>query len=576
MHRRVARLLVLCCLNVLLVQGSKAWAAHAAGIDVSDFQGDMSQANWNSVFNAGKVFAWSKATEGGTFTATTFVNNMNRGTAAGIYMGAYHYAHPESNSAATDAAHFVAVAGPYLTNGHLRPMLDIEGNSFSLSTADLSTWINTFCTYVTDRYGMSADPMIYISGSPAGSEVNSSVTSHGLDVAQYPSSANDPPVPTGGPSSTGVWPTWNFWQYSSHGTTATVPGIQSTFVDLDVANGDLSYVQSLLIGGTAPPNLFQYFDANGTTAGSGIANNGSYTWEAAGFSSSSAGTDAAAWNEGNFLRLAAGTDAAASNYTITANSNHTAAGMMLQANGGGTVTINGPGVISIASGDQGFFVSASTQNLKINAVLGGSGKLVWQGSGSGTGNQPGGSLYLLGNNTYTGGTALNSGSGVNFSNDHSFGTGRITWGYTGGTATQYVLANDVATGPVTLANPVTTQAGSQLIYVGPAAAPTTFTGAWTMPSGTSRLTVGNTSHATAKMIISGNIGGSGGALTKDGNGTLVLSGANTYTGGTTLNAGTLSVSGATAELGHGQRNRLEHFYDRDIVEHRKRRSKCDQ
>ena len=59
-------------------------------------------------------------------------------------------------------------------------MLDIEGNSFSLSTADLSTWINTFCTYVTDRYGMTADPLIYMSGSPAGSEVNSSVTGHGL------------------------------------------------------------------------------------------------------------------------------------------------------------------------------------------------------------------------------------------------------------------------------------------------------------------------------------------------------------------------------------------------------------
>ena len=120
----------------LILQAPKAWAARAAGIDVSDFQGNMTQADWNSVFNAGKMFAWSKATEGGTFTATTFANNMNEGTAAGVYMGAYHYAHPETNAAATDAAHFVAVAGPYLTNGHLRPMLDIEGNAFTLSTAD--------------------------------------------------------------------------------------------------------------------------------------------------------------------------------------------------------------------------------------------------------------------------------------------------------------------------------------------------------------------------------------------------------------------------------------------------------
>jgi autotransporter-associated beta strand protein len=313
-------------------------------------------------------------------------------------------------------------------------------------------------------------------------------------------------------------------------------------VDLDVANGDINYVKSFLIGGTTPPTLFEQFDVNGTTAGSGVTNNGSYTWEAAKYSSTAAGTDATTWNEGNFLRLAAGTDAAASNYTITANSNHTFAGMFLQANGGGTVTINGPGVLSIADGDQGFYVSASTQNLKISASLAGTGRLVWQGSGSGSG----GSLYLLGNNTYSGGTLLNAGSGVNFNNDHSFGTGRITWG-----VTQQVLANDVATAPVTLANPVTTFTGGTLIYVGPAVAPVTFTGAWTLASGASTLSVGNASHTSSQMTISGNVGGSGSSLVKAGTGALILTGANTYTGGTTVNAGALTVTGASAKLGTG-------------------------
>jgi autotransporter-associated beta strand protein len=541
MRRTFAFRLFAYCAIVLIADPRLAFAARSAGIDVSDYQGTLSLANWQSIHSDGKDFAWTKATEGGTFTASTFANNMINGTQAGVYMGAYHYAHPESNTAATDAAHFVAVAGPYLTNGHLRPMLDIESNAFTLSTTDLSNWINTFCTYVTDRYGASADPLIYISASPAGSEVNSSVTSHKLDVASYGTNPVDPAVPTGNPS-TGVWPTWAFWQYGSQGRVAGIGGGTAN-VDVDVANGDITYVQSLLIGGTTPPTAFEQFDVNDTTGGSGVTNNGSYTWEAAKFSSSAAGTDPVAWNDGNFLRLAAGTDAAASNYTITANSNHTVAGMMLQTNGGGTVTIDGAGVLSIASGDQGFFVTASTQNLKISAVLGGSGKLVWQGSGSGTGNQSGGSLYLLGNNTYTGGTALNSGSGVNFNNNNSFGTGRITWGYTGGTATQYVLANDVATAPVTLANPVTTQAGATLIYVGPAAAPLTFTGAWTLPSGTSTLTIGNASHTSAKMTISGAVGGSGGALTKSGVGTLVLSGANTYDGTTTISAGTFQLGG---------------------------------
>src|SRR5207248_1201842 len=121
---------------------------------------------------------------------------------------------------------------------------------------------------------------------------------------------------------------------------------------------------------------------------------------------------------------------------------------------------------------------------------------------------------------------------------------RITLG-----TTQQVLADDVATAPVTLANPVTTNA-SQLIYVGPAAAPVTFTGAWTLASDSSEMTIGNASHTSSKMIISGAIGGSGGALLKDGVGTLVLSGANTYTGGTTISAGTLQLGngGTTGKL----------------------------
>jgi len=55
--------------------------------------------------------------------------------------------------------------------------------------------------------------------------------------------------------------------------------------------------------------------------------------------------------------------------------------------------------------------------------------------------------------------------------------------------------------------------------------------------------------ATTTSTLSGSISGAG-SLTKDGLGTLVLSGANTYTGGTILRAGALTVKGTQA-LGLG-------------------------
>ena len=324
MRRTFAFRFVVYCAIVLIAHPRLAFAVRSAGIDVSDYQGDITTTEWTQIHNDGRDFAWTKATEAGGFTATTFVNNMVRGTNAGVYMGAYHYARPDLNGgdATVDAQHFINVAGPYLTAGYLRPMLDIEAQSFGLSTTALSNWINTFCSYVTARYPNS-DPLIYIGASAAGSEVNSSVTSHGLDVAQWGSNSVDPPVPTGNPS-TGVWSNWAFWQYGSQGRVNGIGGGTAN-CDVDVANGDINFVRSYLIG-PPPVTSFERFDVNNNTAGSGVANNGSYTWEAAKYSSTSAGNDATAWHEGNFLRMAAGTDAGTNNYTITANSNHQFAG----------------------------------------------------------------------------------------------------------------------------------------------------------------------------------------------------------------------------------------------------------
>jgi autotransporter-associated beta strand protein len=283
----------------------------------------------------------------------------------------------------------------------------------------------------------------------------------------------------------------------------------------------------------AAPSI--YFDINGTTTGSGVATGGSYSWESAFWDGTSGGTGAAInFVEGDFARFAAGTDAGSKSYTITATSDHLIGGMFLQSNGGGTVTINGPGTLIIdATGGpvQGFLVNSASQTLMINASLGGSG---------GVQNQLSGSLDLYGNNSYSGGTVLGTSAGLNFNNNNSFGTGGITWG-----VAQQVLANDAATSPLTLNNTMTTRAASTLIYVGPAAAPVTFNNSWTLASGTSTVTIGNGTHLSSKMTISGAIGGVGGNLIVNGtSGTMVLSGANTYNGTTTIGGTSRLVLGA--------------------------------
>jgi autotransporter-associated beta strand protein len=61
--------------------------------------------------------------------------------------------------------------------------------------------------------------------------------------------------------------------------------------------------------------------------------------------------------------------------------------------------------------------------------------------------------------------------------------------------------------------------------------------------GNDQLTVGSNNLSTE---VSGVISGTGGSLTKAGTGTMILSGTNTYTGGTLVNAGVLHVDGSIA------------------------------
>ncbi|HEX4589452.1 MAG TPA: GH25 family lysozyme, partial [Gemmataceae bacterium] len=72
-RRMIVGLLVALGLMAVALPGTQAQnPSNPKGIDVSDFQGSI---NWTSVKNSGISFAFIKATEGTTFTASTFATN---------------------------------------------------------------------------------------------------------------------------------------------------------------------------------------------------------------------------------------------------------------------------------------------------------------------------------------------------------------------------------------------------------------------------------------------------------------------------------------------------------------------
>jgi len=198
------------------------------GMDVSEYQGTM---NWPGVKTDKKLFAWAKSTEGVTVKDNQFVNYMTQGTSAGVVMGAYHFAHPESNTASAEATFFLSVAGPYIKACNLIPALDFETTG-SLTGTQLTTWVQTWMTAVKTQTGIT--PCIYTTGSIANM-LSSSVKTYPLWMADPDSSSTAPPASLGG------WSTWTFKQYSWTGTVwGTSP------VDLDVFNGDMNAFNALI------------------------------------------------------------------------------------------------------------------------------------------------------------------------------------------------------------------------------------------------------------------------------------------------------------------------------------------
>ena len=205
---------------------------------------------------------------------------------------------------------------------------------------------------------------------------------------------------------------------------------------------------------------------------------------------------------------------------------------------GATGSLPSTGAVNLAGATGIFDISGASAGATIGSLTGVSGSQVtlgarslttgnagntsYLGSISGTGSlikQGVGIFTLGGTNTYTGGTTVNAGTLAISGGGSLAATGAVSLASGSALDISGAIANQ------TIGN-LTGASGSQILL------------------GARSLTAGNAGNTTFGGIISGS-----GGLVKQGSGTLTLTGANTYSGGTTINAGALQ--GDTTSLQGG-------------------------
>ena len=245
-------LVILCSVSL------SAYVSEVPGLDVSHHQNDAISGgiiNWTSVYGAGYRFVFVKASEGDDIPPLRidpyFETNMIGARNAGLLAGAYHFAYPDLKEADAEARHFLNVAGDYITEGYLRPALDVErgGGRTEQEKEELSNWIETWMTTVEAATGVK--PLLYVTSNYANNCLKSWVNKYDVWIAQWRLSTG---CTTAIPPDTGIWNgEWAFWQYwapTQPGINGCghnyVPGVGND-VDLDVFNGNISDLDAFVI-----------------------------------------------------------------------------------------------------------------------------------------------------------------------------------------------------------------------------------------------------------------------------------------------------------------------------------------
>lgn len=179
------------------------------GIDVSSHQGNV---NWPAWYDAGKRFAYVKATEGTGYTNPYFGQQYTGSYDVGMVRGAYHFALPDVSGGSEQAGYFLRHGGGWSPDGDTLPgAVDLEWNPYGpacygKTRAELRQWLSDF----VERYEAEAGrpPVVYTNTS-WWNECVGADSSFAADVplwvARYGDTRGQLP---------GDWQYETFWQYS--------------------------------------------------------------------------------------------------------------------------------------------------------------------------------------------------------------------------------------------------------------------------------------------------------------------------------------------------------------------------
>ena len=290
---------------------------------------------------------------------------------------------------------------------------------------------------------------------------------------------------------------------------------------------------------------FYYWDPEGVAT---VPYTGNMTglWENNDWSTSAGGGSLGAFANDGDVVFGTGTGNGTPAFTVTMNAGHTVEGLFIgsQAPNSCTVTVNGTGVLTLASpNENGFNVINASDGSKgiitFNNVIAGAttGAMILEGNGV---------LNLYGTNTYTGKTCFGySGNGfdgtIGINNSASFGAGTIWFSNTASATAAIILSGSSA---VTIPNAVYSN-GTNSVNIVANAAGLTFSGAWDLGASACSLNLGTGGGSANLVTISGIMSDAGGLTVNSGvtsPGTLALTGANTFTGGLLINGGVVQAN----------------------------------